>query len=160
MSDVIGDGKIRVAWATSISNINAPTVAELEAGQDFTTRITPDGLSIPMETADVDNSNIASTFTTNLAGRQSSTPEVTFKRGDNSTDDAPYSTLTYQAMGYLVVRRILPYTTAWAAGQEVEVYPVQCGQRNSIPPAPNEVSKFTSPMKLREEPTLDAVVAA
>lgn len=160
MSDVIGDGKIKVVWATTISNISAPTVAELEAGQDFTVRITPDGLSLPMETADVDNSNLASTFTTNLAGRQSSSPEVTFKRGDNPTDDAPWDALTYQTMGYLVVRRILAYSTAWTAGQDVEVYPMQCGQRNSIPPAPNEVSKFTCPMKLREEPDLEAVVAA
>lgn len=160
MSDVINDGKTRVAWVSSIAAISAPTVAELEAGLDFTERITPDGLNIPAETADVDNSSLASTFTTNRAGRRSFSPEVTFKRGDDAGDDAPWSTLTYQTMGYLVVRRILPYTTDWAAGQEVEVYPVECGERNTIPPAPNEVAKFTSQMKLREEPNTAAVVAA
>jgi hypothetical protein len=156
---VINDGKTRVYWVTTISNISAPTVAELNAGLDFTERITPDGLAIPAETADVDNSSLASTFTTNRAGRRSFSPEVTFKRGDNPTDDLPWSTLTYQTMGYLAVRRILPYTTAWTAGQEVEIYPIECGERNSIPPAPNEVAKFTSQMKLREEPDTAAVVA-
>jgi hypothetical protein len=159
VSDVINDGKTRVAWVTAIANIAAPTVAELNAGQDFTTRITPDGLNIPAETADVDNSSLASTYTTNRAGRRSFSPEVTFKRGDSAGDDAPWTTLTYQTMGYLVVRRVLPYTTAWAAGQKVEVYPVECGERNSIPPAPNEVAKFTSQMKLREEPNTNATVA-
>jgi hypothetical protein len=159
VSDVINDGKTRVAWVTAIANIAAPTVAELNAGQDFTTRITPDGLNIPAETADVDNSSLASTFTTNRAGRRSFSPEVTFKRGDSAGDDAPWTTLTYQTMGYLVVRRVLPYTTAWTAGQSVEVYPVECGERNSVPPAPNEVAKFTSQMKLREEPNTAATVA-
>lgn len=159
MSDVINDGKTRVAWVTTISNIAAPTVAELNAGQDFTTRITPDGLNIPAETADVDNSSLASTFTTNRAGRRSFSPEVTFKRGDTVGDDAPWTTLTYQTTGYLVVRRVLAYTTAWAVGQKVEVYPVECGERNSIPPAPNEVAKFTSQMKLRDEPNTNATVA-
>ena len=160
MSDVINDGKTRVAWVTTIANIAAPTLAELNAGIDVTERITPDGLNIPAETADVDNSSLASTFTTNRAGRRSFTPEVTFKRGDEPGDDLPWTTLTYQTMGYLVVRRVLSYTTAWAAGQEVEVYPVECGERNTIPPAPNEVAKFTSQMKLREEPDTSAVVAA
>jgi hypothetical protein len=160
VSDVINDGKTRVAWVTSIASISSPTVAELEAGIDLTERITPDGLNIPAETADVDNSSLASTFTTNRAGRRSFSPELTFKRGDNPTDDAPWTTLVYQALGYLVVRRVLPFTTAWAAGQEVEVYPVECGERNTTPPAPNEVAKFMSPMKLRAEPETSAVVAA
>ncbi|MFR9796634.1 hypothetical protein ACL02U_12120 [Streptomyces sp. MS06] len=159
MADVINDGKTRVYWVTSIADISAPTVAELDAGSDFTERITPDGLSIPAETADVDNSSLASTFTTMRAGRRSYSPEVTFKRGDDASTDLPWTTLTYQTQGYLVVRRILAYDTAWASSQDVEVYPVECGERNTIPPAPNEVAKFTSVMKLRAEPNTSAVVA-
>lgn len=160
MSDVIVDGKTRVVWATSIASISAPTVAEIEAGDDFTERITPDGLTITPETADVDNSHLASTFTTNRAGRRSFTIELTFKRGDNATDDLPNTTLRYQTTGFLVVRRVLPYATAWAAGQTVEVYPVECGEPQQTPPAPNEVAKFMSPMKLTDEPDTEALVAA
>lgn len=162
MSDVIGDGKIKVIWvaAGGIASIAAPTVAELAAGDDITERITPDGLSISPDTANVDNSNLASTFTTGRAGRRSYQIEVTLKRGDNASDDLPWATLLYRTMGYLVVRRIIDYTTAIAASDEVEVYPVECGERSSVPPAPNEVSKFMSPMMLREEPDTAAVVAA
>lgn len=160
MADVIVDGKTRVAWATTIADISAPTVAELEAAQDWTTRITPDGLNITPETADVDASHLASTFGTNRAGRRSFTVELTFKRGSTPTDDAPFQTLRYQTTGYLVVRRVLPYGDAWAAGQDVEVYPIECGEPQSTPPAPNEMSKFMSPMKVTDDPVTDAVVAA
>ena len=44
MSDLINDGMTKVVWVSSIANINAPTVAELNAGADYTPRITPDGL--------------------------------------------------------------------------------------------------------------------
>lgn len=160
MPDVIVDGKTRVYWVTSISSISAPTVAELDAGIDVTERITPDGLTITPETADVDNSSLASTFTTNRAGRRGFSIELTFKRGDNPTDDVPWTTLVYQATGYLVVRRILPRDTAWAASQECEIYPVECGEPQQTPPAANEVAKFMSPMKLTSEPDTRAVVAA
>lgn len=160
MSDVINDGKTKVAFATTIADISSPSVAELTAAMDWTERITPDGLNIPASTADVDNSSLASTFDNKRVGRRGFAPELTFKRGDNPTDDEPWTTLTYQTTGYLIVRRILPYTTAWAAGQKVEVYPVECGERNSIPPAPNEVAKFTSPMKVTDDADTNAVVVA
>jgi hypothetical protein len=159
VSDVINDGKTKVAFAATIDDISAPTLAECDAALDWTERITPDGLNIPATTADVENSSLASNFTTNRAGRRGFAPEITFKRGDNETDDEPWTTLTYQTAGFLLVRRILPYTTVWAVGQEVEVYPIECGERNSIPPAPNEVAKFTSPMKLTADPDTSATVA-
>jgi len=160
VSDVIVDGKTRVYWVPSISNISAPTVAELDAGLDFTQRITPDGLTVTPETASVDNSNLASTFNTERAGRRGFTVELTCKRGDTPTDDLPWTTLTYKETGFLAVRRILPYETDWTAGQETEVYPVECGEPQQTPPAPNEVAKFMSPLKLTSDPDTRAVVAA
>jgi hypothetical protein len=160
VSDVINDGKTKVAFATTIADVSAPTVAELTAAKDWTERVTPDGLNVPATTADVDNSSLASTFDTKKAGRRGFAPEITFKRGDNATDDEPWTTLTYQTTGFLVIRRILPWDTDFAEDQEVEVYPVECGERNSIPPAPNEVAKFTSPMKMTADANTSAVVAA
>ncbi|NUS29818.1 MAG: hypothetical protein HOV92_37145 [Streptomyces sp.] len=159
MGDLISDGKTRVAWASTISNINAPTVAELTAAIDLTKRITPDGLKADPTTADVDTSSLASKFDTKTVGRIGYENEVTFKRGDNPTDDAPYQTLKYGVSGYLVIRRAIDYTTAWTVGQQVEVYPITCGERANIAPAANEVSKFTSPMKTTDAPATDALVA-
>src|SRR3954464_1005242 len=126
MSDLINDGMTKVSWVASIANINAPTAAELTAGQDFTARITPDGLKIDPSTADVDTSSLASTFDTKTAGRVGFDVELTFKRGDTVGDDAPFTTLKYGVSGFLVVRRGVAYTTAWATGQKVEVYPITC----------------------------------
>lgn len=159
MSDLISDGKTRVAWASSIANINAPTVAELGVAADFTARITPDGLKIDPSTASVDTSSLASTYDTSTAGRVSLDNEVTFKRGDTVQDDAPYATLKWGVTGYLVVRRGVAYTAAWTVGQKVEVYPTTCGEPKNSPPAANEVMKFASPMMVSTQPATAATVA-
>jgi hypothetical protein len=159
MADLISDGKTRVAWLSTVANINAPTVAELTAGADYTKRITPDGLKTDPSTADVDTSSLASTFDTKTVGRVGFDVEITFKRGDNPTDDAPYSTLKYGVSGYLVVRRGVAYSTAWTTGQKCEVYPITCGEPQNSSPAANEVMKFVSPMRVTDAPATAATVA-
>jgi hypothetical protein len=159
MADLISDGKTRVAWLATVANINAPTAAELTAGADYTKRITPDGLKLDPSTADVDTSSLASTFDTKTVGRVGFDVELTFKRGDNPTDDAPYTTLKYGVSGFLAVRRGVAYTTAWASGQKVELYPITCGEPQNNSPAANEVMKFVSPMRVTDTPATSATVA-
>src|SRR5690349_20042461 len=114
MSDLIADGKTRVVWATSIANIQAPTVAELMAAADYTKRITPDGLKTDPSTADVDTGSLASKVDTKTVGRVGYEVEVTFKRGTTPQEDAPYNTLKCGVSGFLCVRRGVDYETAWA----------------------------------------------
>jgi hypothetical protein len=159
MSDIIGDGQVRVAWLTAVSNIAAPTTTELNAGTDITTRITPDGLKTDPSTAKVDTGNLASTYDTEEMGRTKYDNEVTFKRGTAGAEDLPYSTFVKGARGYLVVRRGVTYTTAWTTGQQVEVYPTVCGERMNKATAPNEVMKFTSPMSVYAVPNTNSTVA-
>lgn len=159
MSDLISDGKTRVAWASTIANIAAPTVAELNAASDFTPRITPDGLKLDPSTADVDTSSLASTFDTKEVGRIGFETEITFKRGSTGGEDLPFTTLRYGVHGYLVIRRGVDYATAWTIGQKVEVYPIACGEPANISPAANEVLKFNSPMKVTSAPNTYATVA-
>lgn len=159
MSDLISDGKTRVAWVSSIANIAAPTVAELNAGLDLTERITPDGLKIDPSTADVDTGSLASRFDTKTVGRVGFENELTLKRGTTVPEDLPYNTLLYGVEGYLVVRRGVDYETAWTIAQVVEVYPTACGEPANVSPAANEVSKFMSPQKVTSAPDTRAVVA-
>jgi hypothetical protein len=159
MADLISDGKTRVAWLSTVANINAPTVAELTAGADYTKRITPDGLKTDPSTADVDTSSLASTFDTKTVGRVGFDIELTFKRGDTVQDDAPFTTLKYGVSGFLVVRRGVAYSTAWASGQKCEVYPITCGEPQNSAPAANEVMKFVSPMRVTDAPATAATVA-
>ena len=72
MADIIVDGQTRVAFVPTISNIAAPTVAQLNAGTLLQTTLIPTGLEgFENTTADVDNTSLASTFDTKLPGRQS-----------------------------------------------------------------------------------------
>lgn len=159
MSDLISDGKTKVVWLSSISSQTAPTAAELNAGADYTLRITPDGLKIDPTTADVDTNSLGSRFDTMTVGRVGFSPEITFKRGSTPQEEAPYTTLTYGTEGFLVVRRGVDFETAFAAGQLVEVYPMVCGERQNMSPAANEVMKFVSPLKVRSAPSTAATVA-
>ncbi|MFJ1653701.1 hypothetical protein ACIOC2_20385 [Streptomyces sp. NPDC088337] len=160
MSDLISDGKTRVAFATTVANLNAPTVAECNAAADYTKRITPDGLKLDPSTADVDTGSLASKVDTKTVGRVSYDTELTFKRGSTPLEDAPYTTLKYGVEGVLIVRRGIDYETPWAAGQQVETYPIVCGERQNVSPTANEVMKFISPIKVTDAAATDAVVAA
>jgi hypothetical protein len=137
MSDLISDGMTKVVWASSISNINAPTTTELNAGSDFTTRVTPDGLKIDPSTADVDTSSLASTFDTKTVGRVGYDTELTFKRGTTGGEDLPYTTLKYGVSGYLIgaPRRRLRHRVGHL-GQKCEVYPITCGEPQNSAPRP------------------------
>lgn len=159
MADLISDGNTKVAWVTSIANINAPTTTELSSGFDWTTRLTPDGLKTDPTTADVDTSSLASTFGTNQPGRRSYSCEITFKRGSTPTEDQPYSTLGYGVAGYLVVRRGVAFATAFTSGDRVEVYPVACGEPQNIAPAANEVMKVSVELKVTSDAATHATVA-
>lgn len=159
MADLISDGKTRVAWLASVANINAPTTTELNAGADYTQRITPDGLKLDPSTADVDTSSLASKFDTKTVGRVGYDVELTFKRGSTPSDDAPFTTLKYGVSGFLVVRRGVDYATAWTTAQKVEVYPITCGEPQNSSPAANEVLKFVSSMKVTDPPASAATVA-
>ncbi len=141
MADIIGDGNIKVYWVSTISNTSAPTTAELNAGVDLTSFITPDGWTIATSEAEVDNSALNSTDDTRLPGRRADDIQVTFKhQGDGS---APWTTFASKPSGYLVERTSLAYATAWTAAQKVRVFVVQAGNRNKVPRTPNEVEKFS-----------------
>lgn len=157
MSDLFVDGSLKVSFVPSIANINAPTTTELSAGTSLETLITPTGLQIKAATASVDTSNLASTFTTQGAGRRTFTITVEMKR--QTPSDIAFNLLPYKTVGFLVVRRSLPATTAWASGQPVEVYPVVVGEPELAPPVINEVQKFTSTMMVTTDPATHSAIA-
>jgi hypothetical protein len=157
MSDLLGDGNIKVSWCTTISNIHAPTAAEINAGTSLEDFITPTGLKIAPTTAAIDTSSLSSTFTTQGAGRRAFPIDIEFKR--QTPVDVAYNLLPWRTSGYLVVRRTMACKTAIATGQVLEVYPVQTGERQENPPAMNEVQKFVSPMYMTGDPDKSAVVA-
>jgi hypothetical protein len=157
MSNLLSDGNIKVSFLTAVANIHAPTVAELTAGTSLEQFITPDGYKNKPSTAAVATGALASVFDTEATGRRKF--DISLELMRQTPTDPVYAQLTYKAAGYLAVRRTVASTTAWASTQSVEIYPVQCGQREQQDPAPNEVQKYVVPMFMTADPDDSAVVA-
>jgi hypothetical protein len=159
MPDITADGKTRVYWVTTIASQNAPTVAELNAGIALQSTLTADGLNgFNPDTADVDTSALDSTFNTTVNGRTSFSNTMLRLKKQSGTDTI-FTTLTRDTAGYVVIRRSIASTTAWASAQAVEVYPAQCGEVSRMDPAPNTVERYEIPIKVTASPSLRAAVA-
>lgn len=159
MPDSLSDGRTRVYWVGSISNINAPTVAELNAGTNVSALLTPDGLAgFEPETADVDVSAIDSTFDTKVAGRASFSGTLLRLKKQTGTDTV-YNMFVRDLVGYVVVRRDMTSGTAWSASQACEVYPSVTGETRNLPPEANTVHRYEVPIKVSSTPALRATTA-
>lgn len=159
--DLTYDGQLKVSWVATIGSIAGPTVAELTAGTDISSDITPDGLTTGFDTAAVDNSALNSTFNTSLVGRSTPQLSITFKMFySDGTDRPARTTLVRGASGYLVVRRNKTSSGAFVATDKVEVYPAQCGKPSPANAAANEVQKATVSLFPSADPNTSAVVAA
>lgn len=159
MADIPSDGKTRVYWVTTIANIQAPTTTELNAGIALQSTMTADGMNgFQPATADVDTSSLDSTFNTMVNGRTSfSNTALRIKK--QSGTDTIFTTLTRDTAGYVVVRRSIAASTAWASSQAVEVYPALCGEVSRMDPEPNTVERYEIPIKITSTPALRAAVA-
>lgn len=156
MADLGFDGMIAVWWVPTIADISAPKAAtEIGAAGAVVlhTRLTPDGLNTGAGSETIDTSKMSSTFNTKIVGRRNFDGlQVTYVRGDQVAEKALDTTLIYRASGYLVVRRDKLATTAIAASDKVEVYPVQCGEPQYASPAPNALQTVVVPMTLTADP--------
>ncbi len=159
MPDITSDGKTRVAWVPTIANIQAPTTTELNAGMLLQSTLTADGLvGFAPETADVDTSALDSTFNTTVNGRTSFSGTM-FRLKKQSGTDTIFTTLTRDTAGFVVIRRSIAASTAWASTQAVEVYPALCGEVARMDPEANTVERYQIPLKITSSPALRAAVA-
>lgn len=159
MPDITADGKTRVYWVSAIASQNAPTVAELNAGIALQSTMTADGLAgFNPATADVDTSALDSTFTTMVNGRTSFS-NTTLRLKKQSGTDTIFTTLIRDTAGYVVVRRSITASTAWASSQACEVYPAVCEEVSRMDPAPNTIERYEVGIKITGSPSLRAAVA-
>lgn len=156
------DGYTKVAWAT-IADKEFVALSELNAGEDLECHLTGDGLNIAFSENSVDDSALCEAFNAALPGTYSVNPELTYKRNntEGGDTDAMWNLFsTRNESGALVVRRGIPSSTAWQAGQAVEVYPVRVGIRKPAPSSRDEQVTFMVTFYGTEEPALDGIVVA
>lgn len=162
MADIIGDGMVRAAFVPTIANIASPTTTELNAVGSLLLQstLTGDGLiGFEATTAEVDTTSLASTFNTKNIGRDDYSGTMLRLKKQTVGADTIRTTLTRGTTGYIVIRRGIAETTAWASTQQVEVYPIVCGRRKELTPVPNEVMKYEVPTPITTAPNPDAVIA-
>lgn len=153
------DGFTRVYWVTSIANTAAPTTTELNAGISLTATMTPDGLqNFQLDTADVPNATLASTYDSVDVGRVSA-KNAALRLYKTTATDTIYNTLVKGTAGFVAVRRDVDQSTAWASTQALEVYPAKCGETRRIDPAANEETMYEIPVKFTAQPNMRAAVA-
>ena len=158
MADIIADGRTRAGWITTIANIAAPTVAELNAGILLQTTLTPAGLKgLQPTTAKIDASSLASRITLQRNGRTSIADSMLeFKKQDGT--DTIYDTLLFGTAGFLVVRTSVLETVAWTIGQKVRVYPMECGEVAHVDIEENTLERYQIPLTLTGQWNLRATV--
>ncbi|MFI6299544.1 hypothetical protein ACIBEJ_48675 [Nonomuraea sp. NPDC050790] len=157
--DLLGDGNVKVTVCLTLSSISAPPAAELNAGIDIQTILTKDGLGIEPDQAAVDNTALASRSETERGGTSKHPITLTYKRKVLEADDIAFNTLVPGQDIYLAVRRNLAHETAWATGQDAEIYPVECGIYKRQPPVLNEAQKIMQSMFNHSDANTEAVVA-
>lgn len=160
MADFSVDGKIKVSFVPTISNTAAPTTAELNAGTALQTYLTPDGLDITPNESEVDATVLSSTFDLTTPGRLKFDITLTGKKQAQGDADTVHDALDSRSTsGYLVVRRGSSESTAWAASNKVEVYPVTTGQMVYPTGAANELQTWQVKLFNTGPSNLQATVA-
>jgi hypothetical protein len=162
MTDIVVDGTVRAAYVATIASKAAPAVAELNAGLLLQWTLTMDGLvGFRPDTADVPNDALASKFDTVTIGRVNfSGTMLRLKRQTPLASDTLYNTLTKGTTGFIVIRRWIDEATAWAADQQVSVYPIICGETADMDLEKNTTARYEVPVKISADPVIRAVVAA
>lgn len=153
MTAVAHDGNVHIYWADTVASTAAPTVANISAAT-----LIPNVTSFdtPSSEAEVDTSDIDTTYDTSVVGTNKAGPiTLTIKR-DNTSETQGWDLFTFRDTGYLIFSRF----GAAAASSKVEVYPAQVGQRRPSSYARNAVQTFDVSFYVTDEPELDAVVAA
>lgn len=160
MADIIGDGKERWDVLTSIANPAAPTVAECNGGTRISQWMTKDGATgFTAETADAPTSSKESKFQTAVNGMRSlSSPKLRLKRQTPLGTDAAFLALATDALVWLVRRNSVDATTAYSAGQIVDVFRVQVSQKAKLDQDDNMPERYDVPVKLQADPNYDVAV--
>ena len=146
------------APAASITDIHAPTAAQVAAAEDLT------GLLISLNASSRGNTvptpAFNTLFETSTTGTSTATFDADFYRDDE--DDAAWELLQRGTRGYFLISRFGGSGTANlpVAADEIEVWPVSVVSRSMANMSNNTVLTFTVSCAVNVEPDEAAVVAA
>jgi hypothetical protein len=157
MARLVYEGRTNVYWVTTISNIAAPTVAEITAGTPLTNFVAKDGVAVNTTTNNVDSATIAETFDSQIVGSWGGSVELTMFRDDSA--DTAWNLCVYGTNGYVVIDRFNDSGTLPIATEKVEVWPAEMHQPVPQNSAANTQQRFVEMFAVTAQPNLKATVA-
>lgn len=161
MARFIPDGVLKLTLAPAVSDMTAPTLAEVNAGDDATGFLR--AMSTPLEGSTVDVSDVSSKYNKTASGTYGG-QEVTmeFYRDDDQTNDTIWNLLPRGTTIYAIIARRGGSGTddAIDTGDYVDVWKLEVITRNPADYARNEPTGFMVSFAVPEEPQEDVTVAA
>lgn len=156
-TSVPADGSVKVVFVPAIADASAPTVTELNAAGaiDLSCYLTADGLNMSTDEQTVTDDRLCSRQTFEQPGRFSDSMEVGYvydPQNSTATEDLAYKTLKRGVKGFLVLRWGADYEADFAAGDVVDVVPVNWGIQRKQTPEANSV------LKVMQKPFITASV--
>lgn len=146
----------------AIANIAAPVIADFTGSIPLVPHMRRQGgLATPRSANMADASDVASLTNKQSTGTRDQGPiTLTLYRDSDVAQDTVWEGLEEDSYGFLVVRRFGGSATMWAAGDRVEVYPVQVATLSPVDIGENENQQFTLSFAIHDDSDLKAVVAA
>lgn len=151
-ASVVNDGNHLLLAVPSLADPAEPTVAELTDPTvlDLTCYLTDSGWTPNMQQARVPDARLCSREDYELPGRIGFQPTLIYVTNpENPGEDQAAVTLVPDSTMFLVWRPLVPYEQPIQAGDLVNVYPVQFGERENTDPAMNTTGTITQQIFLR-----------
>lgn len=138
-----------VSWipgASGVTDISAPTVAEVGAGTDITCDLTADGLALGGGTNGVNGETLCQALDAQTPGKVTFSPSLKGYRFTPPDTELLWDLAIHSDEGYLFVRRGIAVATAVAATDACEVYHAQFGEPIPDNSASDQNTTFTVPL--------------
>jgi len=138
---VEGEGNVNVVFSPAVADITSVTLAEITAGLDITCYVVGDGFTPGGEQALRQDRRLCSRQVFGVPGSITYTLEELVyvydpqAYGSADPENEAYETLAPDTDGFIIIRWGLPFETAFAADQIVDVYPVTMGAQIKNAPA-------------------------
>lgn len=149
------DGRMKTVFVKTLANTEAPTVTELEGGTDISCYIQLGGFNFAPSQASISDQRECAEQDFQRPGRKTvsdtSITVIDNTNGEYKESNAAVEALAEGAEGYIVRRRGLPASEAWAADQTVTVIPVICGEKQLVTASENTVQYSTIPLFVTSE---------
>jgi len=151
------DGNLRIHFVEEGVGIDPLSAADVIAGVDVTYYLKT--FSYTQSETNIEDPRLTLATTPSKPGPTTYTFEMTYVFGDE-TDDAAREALTKGTQGWFVIRWAHDNAATFAAGQIVDVVPVEAGSQRKDTPAANSQFTITQAFGINGVPQEDVTLIA